>query len=197
MRRLRHRERRHEFVVAHGLLRRELGRAMGCDPTGLEFEVGAHGKPAAAQTWVDPSITFNLSHTAGQVLVAIGCAREIGVDIERCRDELDWTSLATRYFSPAECSALEALPRHRRRAGFFACWSRKEALVKAHGGGIGLELASFDVSVDPDAEPAVLGLRGATWAGRQWRLVGLDVAPGYHACLAVEGGDVEVCCWDA
>ena len=158
--RLKHEQRRREFTVAHGLLRRELGRALDHDPSRLEFVIGEHGKPLAGRQWPDPEVSFNLSHSDGQILIAISVGRAVGIDIEQTGRALDWDRLARRYFSPRECRDLGELPAKRREAGFFACWSRKEALIKAHGGGISLELASFDVSPDPDRPARLLAVRG-------------------------------------
>lgn len=194
---LRHPERRREFLVSRGLLRRELGRALASDPRRLRFLTTAHGKPAPAPDWPRSDLVFNVSHTFGQVLVAIGTRHALGVDVQHHRSGTQWRRLARRFFSPAERHALAALPEERQRAGFFACWSRKEALIKAHGAGIGVGLASFDVSVDPEAEARVLALRGDHWPPLPWRLFDLPVAPGYSACLARAGAPERICCWDA
>ena len=195
--RLRHEERRREFVVSHGLLRRELGRALRCDPRRLRLVSAAHGKPSPAPDWPRPDVVFNISHTRGQVLVAIGTWNGIGVDIEHHRHLAAWCRLARRFFSPAERRALAALPVERQRAGFFACWCRKEALVKAHGDGVSVGLASFDVNVDPGAQAQVLALRGDRWPPLPWSLFDLEVGPGYSACLASAGEVEAVYCWDA
>ena len=194
---LRHRERRREFVVSRGLLRCALGRALRCDPRGLRFVIGAHGKPAPAPGWPRSDVVFNVSHTFGQVLVAIGTRHALGVDVQHHRSGTQWRPLARRFFSPAERHALAALPEERQRTGFFACWSRKEALIKAHGAGVGVGLASFDVNVDPEAEALVLALRGDQWPPLPWCLFDLPIGPGYSACLARAEAPERICCWEA
>jgi phosphopantetheine--protein transferase-like protein len=106
--------------------------------------------------------------------------RAIGVDVELQREMRDEAALVRRYFSPAEIAAYEALPPLRRTEGFYNAWTRKEAYVKAVGRGLGLSLASFDVSLDsgpgarllrPSAEVAGPTVGGATVAGdNAWSL---------------------------
>lgn len=103
----------------------------------------------------------------------------------------DEAALVRRYFSAAEIAAYEALPPARRQQGFFNAWTRKEAYVKAVGRGLGLSLASFDVSLEPgegarllrpSAEVADAVVAGAVVAGHNsWSLA----APGGLERIAV------------
>jgi 4'-phosphopantetheinyl transferase len=96
--------------------------------------------------------------------------RAIGVDVERWRAMRDEGALVRRYFSQVEIAAYDALPPARRSEGFFNCWTRKEAYVKAVGRGLGLPLHSFDVTLDRG--PAARLLRASTHGGedRTWSL---------------------------
>ena len=98
---------------------------------------------------------FNLSHSHGIALYALTRGREIGVDIEYFRPDVEAGKLAERFFSPREAAVLRALPEHLRREGFFNCWTRKEAYIKAEGKGMAIPLSAFDVSLTP-GEPAAL-----------------------------------------
>jgi len=65
-----------------------------------------------------------------------GCPRariELGVDLEQHRQLADAEGLAGTYFSDAEIRELAALPESLKAAGFYNCWTRKEAFVKAIG----------------------------------------------------------------
>jgi 4'-phosphopantetheinyl transferase len=189
------RDRTH-FVVARGLLRVLLGRYLGQDPPHLRFIYGPHGKPALATDTGGGALRFNVSHSHGLALYAITRGREVGVDVERIRPEVAQEQIAEHFFSPREITRLRALPTPLQATAFFACWTRKEAYIKAKGEGLALPLDQFDVSLVP-GEPAAL-LRAA-WDPQEaarWSLQDLAPAPGYRAAVAVAGQDWRLTCWD-
>ena len=57
--------------------------------------------------------------------------------------------------------------------GFYRCWTRKEAFVKAHGRGLSLPLDSFDVTLDGSGEPRLERLEGDPDAPANWRILEL------------------------
>jgi 4'-phosphopantetheinyl transferase len=75
---------------------------------------------------------------------------------------------------------LRSLPESRRTEGFFNCWTRKEAFVKACGGGLSLPLDAFDVSLAPD-EAAIFLSGGAGWSMQAFHPCG-----GLHAAMVME-----------
>lgn len=195
--RMRVREKRNQYVIAQGLTRMLIGKRVGADPRALEFDRGPKGKPYLGGEYADAGIQFNMTHTSHMALVAITLNREVGIDVERIRENLQWEKLANRYFSPLEYSGYSKLPEAVRLRAFFTCWTRKEAVLKAIGTGLGGGLASFDVSADPDTPPALLDNR---WNGRfhgNWTLHQLQPGPGYVATLVAERDGFEVRCWEA
>ena len=80
-------------------------------------------------------------------MYAFALEREVGVDIEQIRADIASESIAENFFSPSEVQTLRALPREHQSQGFFNCWTRKEAYIKARGQGLSIELNSFDVSL--------------------------------------------------
>jgi 4'-phosphopantetheinyl transferase len=71
--------------------------------------------------------------------------------------------------------------------GFFNCWTRKEAYIKARGQGLSLPLDQFDVSLTPGEPAALLQTRDLPDEAARWSLWELHPGPGYIAALAVEG----------
>lgn len=179
---------RREFTAFHGAVRWLLGRALGQQPESLRFETGAWGKPALVGEFGRP-VEFNLSHTRGLALLALG-ATPLGVDVEYIRPDLDWPPLARRFFAPQESAALDALPPEEQRRAFFQCWTRKEAYLKARGMGLSLPLDGFAVTV---TGPARL-LAGAETAG--WTLHALDVGVAHVAALALAGEAQPLTLWE-
>ena len=136
---------RARFVASRTALRRVLGDYLGYAAELVSFRYGARGKPSLD---LEPApLDFNLSHSRGVALVAVARARAVGVDVERHR-AVDPDALAASCFSPAEQRALAAIAPRDRLAAFFRGWTRKEALIKAHGDGLYLPLDRFTVSLD-------------------------------------------------
>ena len=182
---------RDRFIAAHGVLRRLLGAQLRHDPASLEFSAGAHGKPRLAGVHQASGLEFNLSHSGNLALLGCAWGRELGVDIEMCRSLGDEAALVRRYFSPAEQHAYTSLSPAARTAGFFQCWTRKEAYIKAVGRGLGLPLDSFDVSLG-DGVPAQLLRASAEEASRQWSLAAADVGPAACAAVVLAAGQCQL-----
>ena len=86
-------------------------------------------------------------------------------------------------FSDHELMELRALPAELGAEGFFACWTRKEAYVKARGDGLQIPLNSFDVSLTP-GRPAELHSPDSA----RWNLRSFQPAPRFVAAVVGEGG---------
>jgi 4'-phosphopantetheinyl transferase len=82
--------------------------------------------------------------------------REVGIDIETVRELRDMDSIAAGVFSPREHEAYFNLEASERALGFFNCWTRKEAFVKALGDGLRYPLGSFEVSLLPGQQAKLL-----------------------------------------
>jgi 4'-phosphopantetheinyl transferase len=177
---------RRRYVAARGTVRTVLGSYLGVGPGEVRFRYGQAGKPALELPAGFPDLRFNLSHSGDLGLLAVTFGREVGVDVEQMRAVTDLMGIAKRWFAEGEWRAIASLPPARQAEAFFACWTRKEAYLKARGWGIGAALERFEVSVAP-AEPAAL-LRDADdpEAPLRWILQELTPAEGYLAALAVE-----------
>jgi 4'-phosphopantetheinyl transferase len=173
---------RRRFIVARALLRSLLARYLTQDPAELRFAYNAFGKPLLSTR---SGVSFNVSHSGRLALLAVAGGDTVGVDVERLRRDFDFRPIARRFFAPREVATLEALPPWERRRAFFACWTRKEAVVKAHGSGLSLPLDTFEVSLAPDAPPAVLWTGWNPAEAPRWSLRELEPAAGYLAALAV------------
>lgn len=172
---------RRRYAIAHGALRAILGGYAGQDPAGLEFRTGPRGKPYLERT---PRLFFNLSHSAQLALVAVAHT-ELGADLEKMRHLESMLDIARRHFTAVEFAALEALPAEQRLCGFYRCWTRKEAYLKALGDGLGGSLDGFDVSIDE--QPRFLGFRERSDTPTEWTLLDTSPADEYAAAVALRG----------
>lgn len=170
------------FTVGRAALRLLLGNRLSRPPESLDFDYGAKGKPALRHA----DLGFNVSHSGDLAVIAIAPQRAVGIDIERYRDDLDHLKLARRFFSDAERDDIDSLPLDQRQDAFYACWTRKEAYMKAVGDGFSIPLNAFRVSVPPDEPPALLHVRSDPEEPSRWTLRDLTVPAGYRACIAIQ-----------
>jgi 4'-phosphopantetheinyl transferase len=170
-----HRER---VVVAWAWRRHALAALLDCRAGEVAFVAGRDGKPRV----LGSDLRFSASRSDGIAVLAISREVEVGVDVEAIRAIDDLDRLARRFMSASERAALAARPAARRQAGWFDCWTRKEAYVKGLGTGLSLPLAGVEVW-SGDERPATIG---------GWRVLNIRVAPGYAA--AVAGSDAGT--WD-
>jgi len=167
-------DKRRRFVAARVGLRLILGLATQCRPEALVFGYGAHGKPYLVDA---PWCEFNLAHSADVALVAVS-QRPVGVDIEQSRPLSTLAQMAQIAFSAQEQTELDALPVEQRVSAFFRTWTRKEALMKAHGAGFKLA-KTFSLPVSHNAE--IIRLDG-------WLIYDLNLADNMIVAIAAAVG---------
>lgn len=183
---------RNRFIIAHSSLRDILARYLHCEPQQLSFSTNRYGKPFLP----DHDIEFNLSHSGDYALIAVTRGRSVGVDVEQIRADVEIESLASRYFSQREISELMSLPVEQRTIGFFSCWTRKEAYIKAHGLGLSLPLDSFDVSLTPNKPVVLRATRPNPHEAAHWTILPLEIDSRYSGAVAVVGQSMEFRFWD-
>jgi 4'-phosphopantetheinyl transferase len=182
---------RNRFTVARAIIRQLLAGYLSELPQNVLLETRAHGKPTISTAASIPSLRFNLSHSHGLALFVFCLEHEVGIDIEKIRPEVAFEGIESRYFSPMEREELETLPIDVRPEGFFLCWTRKEAYVKAKGEGLQIPLESFNVSLTP-GKPAVLQSSDK----ERWSLHSLHPETGYVGALVVEGRGHRLRFWE-
>jgi len=175
------------FTIARGVLRQLLSTYTGHPAKSIQLVYGRHGRPALAASETH-RINFNLSHSGEHAYFALSREDEVGIDIERIRpySSAYRLRLAKRFFSEMECSAMEELSTSTAEEAFFACWTRKEAYIKAHGRGLSLPLSQFSVSVDPRTAAQLLATPWCPSDHKLTRLWDLEAPTGYRAAIALK-----------
>lgn len=159
-------------TVARAALRHLLGSYLDRDPRELRFTTGEQGKPALPGN----ELEFNVSHSGERVAIAIGTATPVGIDIEHDRGIEDAVTLAHRFFSPNEAAAVERDP-----SLFLPIWTAKESVIKAIGGGLSIDLASFEAFASPARFVPVANLT-------DWHVLALPMpGAGYYGALSAQG----------
>ena len=101
-----------------------------------------------------------------------------------------------RISPPAELSDLGGLHGDAWLGGFYRCWTRKEAILKAEGVGLHRALDSFDVALLPDEPAELLGTREPF--SYPWKLHDVSPAPGTIGALATAQAEPQACaCFSA
>ncbi len=180
---------RQNFVVIRGVLRVLLGRYLEDEPERIRLCSRSNGKP-----YVDHPrrIYFNVSHSDEIALLGFATDREIGVDVEKIRPKDDLFEVARRFFCPEELEDLMSVESSYRHQAFYACWTRKEAYLKATGDGLFTALDSFRVNLRPGDPVRLVHVNGSTADASKWMLHSLDHIPACAAALAYTGPATEV-----
>jgi 4'-phosphopantetheinyl transferase len=135
---------RNRFVAARGALRRILSRYAPVAPERWQFGMNAFGRPHISGPLADADgLTFNLSHTARMIVVAVGRHCRLGVDAETTAQPPVGLEIADRFFAADEARDLRAQPAHLRQRRFMEYWTLKEAYTKARGEGLSVPLHQF------------------------------------------------------
>lgn len=139
----RHLVMRRNQQLARAWRRELLAQALNVKPEQLVFEKEAHGKPYLA----NQTISFNISHSQ-ESFAMVWCLENIalGIDIEDKSKKRQQQTLAARTFDSAEMKAWqnpEFLPIQAHEQ-WLKTWTRKEAVLKAHGLGIRLDLNTLN-----------------------------------------------------
>jgi len=176
------------FIVARARLRQLLAERLDVPPESVELGYGKQGKPELGKRFAHTGWRFNVAHSDDVAVYALSAGHEVGIDVEAIRtiDEAD--AIAARLFSRREHAVYLSLPPQDKALGFFHCWTRKEAVVKALGNGLSMPLDQFDVSLMPGEPARLLGVAGARGDGCGWRLESFSPLPGFIAAVASHPG---------
>lgn len=152
--RMAHESGRRQQLLARALQREVLSRYQPeIAPEAWRFERAPGGRPALAAAFAACGLNFNVAHTTGMVVIAVGRVPFIGVDVEAA-DKRVPLPVARRYFSAREVATLDALPPEARPRHFLRLWTLKEAYLKAVGEGLsgGLDRMTFTLRDDAPVE---------------------------------------------
>ena len=141
-------QKKNQFVITRGLLRRLLSNCLEKEPGELTFSYQQHCKPTIDDKYNNKSIEFNVSHSGNYGLIAMTLENKVGIDIEETNPEIDFQSLSNRFFSDNEKKELINLDKDEQLDAFYRVWVRKESFIKAIGKGVAFGLDRFSVSLE-------------------------------------------------
>jgi 4'-phosphopantetheinyl transferase len=181
-----HKRDRNRFIVSRGAQRFILSKYLNTHPALLDFILGENKKPYIV-TNHGPGLQFNLSHTGDWILLAVS-AQSVGSDIEYVDGTFNYEDILPQHFSEKEAAYIHQESSLER---FYKLWTRKEALLKATGQGLGNHLKHT---------PALNGLHAMhpSLSGNtsNWQIKSFKVQDEYIGSIAVEGISAVLQFWD-
>ncbi len=176
---------RRRFALCRAALRAVLCDRLGCGNGELAFGVFEFGKPFAVLGGEMAPVSFNVSHSGDHGLIAYAAEGWVGVDIEERVARADLDGLMEAALNPVERDELASEGEMRKLHGFLKLWTIKEAIIKAVGLGVAIDMTELEV-------PAVMrhGSKGGVFElpqtpGMSWRLEDLGTEC-FAAALAHE-----------
>jgi len=197
VRRFRHPAQASSYATGRILRRVALSPLVGVAPEELVFDSWcprcgtAHGKPRLLPPHGD--IDFSVSRAGAVVALAIGRVH-VGLDVASSSGVPD-AGVVRLAFAPDERREYAALPEEEQSRAFFACWTRKEAVLKGIGHGLAVDPSSVSVTLLELSPPRVRRLPAEFGPAHAWSLVPV-VGEGWVGAVAAEG-PVDVRAWDA
>ena len=140
---------RRRFSLCRAALRFILCERLECRNDELSFAASVHGKPFALLRGVPANVSFNVSHSGGNGLIAVADDEDrVGVDLEEIVAKRNLESLIEAVMGPDELAELAPLQGTAKLRLFYRIWTRKEALIKALGTGFATDVSQFQVPTD-------------------------------------------------
>ncbi|WP_417473041.1 4'-phosphopantetheinyl transferase family protein [Luteimonas mephitis] len=131
-------------ALAYACHRLLLSAVLECAPWEVPLGRDARGCPVVA----GDRLLTSLSHAEGLVAIAVSPQGPVGIDIEPAARAGEMEEIAGRVCHPRELDALSALPGRQRERALLSLWVRKEALLKAAGIGMAVEMDRFEAPPD-------------------------------------------------
>jgi len=124
-----------------------------------------HGRP-----YLPLNIDFNISHSGKYILLAMSNGHRIGIDIEEIK-KIEINDFK-KQFSNSELLMINQA--YNKYAEFFKYWTIKEAVIKADGRGMDIDLKSIVINENAYVD------------GKVWYLKEIKVSEGYAVHIATD-----------
>ncbi|TFF36332.1 4'-phosphopantetheinyl transferase family protein [Mucilaginibacter psychrotolerans] len=173
---------RQRFIISRGAQRSILSRYLNQTAEELQFVLGDNKKPYLPDTRYGTGLQYNITHAGEWILLAVA-DRPVGADVEFIDSAFPFADILPEHFSQEEMGFVNAANQHDR---FFTLWTRKEALLKATGQGLGEYLKS---TPSLDGKHALPGnLLGSE---KDWQISSFNLTDSYKASIAA-GNEIRV-----
>ncbi len=174
------------YVTVRAAARRHLAREIGALPQHVPIVSDVHGRPGLGDGLAS-DLDFNVSHTDARAAVAVARGRRIGVDLERQRTDRGLRTLVADVMGPREREMLDGLQGPEFVRAFYACWTRKEAIVKGMGVGISYPLRTIDLPQLPPGGVVRVAAAADDGAVESWTLHTMPMGDEFTLSVALAG----------
>nr|WP_067057733.1 4'-phosphopantetheinyl transferase superfamily protein [Mucilaginibacter sp. L294] len=165
----------YRFIVSRGAQRFILGRYLNTPPAQLQFTLGDNKKPYLVSN-NGAILHYNLSHSGDWIVLAIA-QLPVGADVEFVDPVFPFQDILEENFSKEEVDYIGTSPER-----FFTLWTRKEAILKATGQGLGDHLKiTPSLNGEHVLDSSLIG------TDKNWLLHSFNIAPGYISTVVCEG----------
>ncbi|MAV55115.1 MAG: hypothetical protein CMJ28_04085 [Phycisphaerae bacterium] len=124
---------REDYLARTALLRTLLGQMLHRKASAIEFRTGIHGKPELIG---NQRVQFNISHSGAWLLMAFHPNQQVGVDVQKIDDTLNWRPIAERCIASSITETILEQPEWHQQEYFIKYWCELEALLKCRGQGL-------------------------------------------------------------
>lgn len=161
------------YVLCRASLRALLCNTLDCRNEHLSFGASEHGKPYATVEGHQAPFGFNVSHGGKQGLIALASRGRVGVDVEERVPQRNLDLLIETVLSSHERAAVAAATGPAKLHLFLDLWTMKEALSKAQGTGLSLDVSGLEVPASMRNGSRNGSLRFPDTADVEWRLANI------------------------
>jgi len=109
------------------------------------------------------------------------------VDVERVKQDFQFLDIVQAFFSKEEITELLELEKKNQPQGFYNCWTRKEAFIKAEGSGLSFPLNEFVVSLKNTNTAKLSSTKWDETEKEKWWLETFTPFENYVGAIAVRG----------
>jgi 4'-phosphopantetheinyl transferase len=156
------------YAVGRASLRAILGLYLAVPAAQLRFRTEPQGRPVLLER---AGLSFSVSHSDAVGLVAVSCARAVGIDVESMAAASSIAEFADRYLPAGHLWTIRSGPVADLAAEYVGLWTEVEACAKVDGRGL--------ADLDPIAAAALLD--------RNLNVVRFEPTSGHVATLAYSG----------
>ena len=184
--RFRFEQHRDRFIAGRGILRQLLANYLQMKSDLIIFEYSDRGKPQITSSLNKDSLQFNVSHSQDLALYGFNYQKNIGVDLEYIKDNIDYKQLAKRFFATEELQLINSYPAQEQKTIFFQLWTAKEAYLKATGDGLAESLDTIEFTLNNNYELNLVKIKQDRAAASHWLIDNFIPQDNFIATVAVE-----------